>query len=267
MRGLCLMYHDVQDGPAPAHDIPAGAARYHVSKDTFRRQLRTLRSAGARTRTVGEYAGGGVAAEGDSIMLTFDDGWEGSLSSGVECLLEAGMSATFFITRDFVGKRHFAAPSLLREAHAAGMELGTHGATHRFLSNLPAAELEIELASSKRFLEDLVGAPVRTGSVPGGAWSPLVASLARECGYAALCTSRPGLNGRRTDPFALRRVAIRRATQLSAFERYAKFKVGRDVVRAAALETPRRLLGRQRYAALRTRLLGDQPASAADGRF
>jgi peptidoglycan/xylan/chitin deacetylase (PgdA/CDA1 family) len=261
------MYHEVHDGAAPAHGVPAGAARYHVPKDRFREQLRVLRSLGARTTTVGEFAAGRAATEGDSVMLTFDDGWEGSLSNGVQCLLDAGMSATFFVTRDFVGKRHFAGPSLLREAHAAGVELGTHGATHRFLSTLPRREIETELASSKAFLEDLLGAPVETASVPGGAWSPLVGAVARECGYAALCTSRPGLNGRRTDLFALRRVAVRRGTPMAAFERYARLKIAREVVRAAALEAPRRVLGRDRYATLRARVLGDRRATAADGRF
>jgi len=255
MRGLCLMYHDVHEGTMPRGGVPATAAIYHVSEAAFRRHLDILAAAGVPTQTVGEYAAH-RSAPGDSFVLTFDDGWASSLSLGVERLVEAAVRATFFITRDYVGRPSFASSALLRDAHAAGMELGTHGATHRFLERLPVQELRAELASSKAFLEEVVGAAVTTGSVPGGAWSPEVGRIARECGYEALCTSRPGLNGPRTDPLALRRVAIRRTTTDAALERYARFRVGREVVRDLAFDVPRRLLGRERYAALRARLLG-----------
>jgi hypothetical protein len=177
------------------------AARYHISEESFRRQFQVIRSSGARTGTVGEYAdGGGRPGRFDLVELRRRLARFAFARRGV--LARSGDDRHLL-----VGKRHFAVPSLLRDAHSAGMELGTHGVTHRFLSDLPAAEISVELASSKAFLEDLLGAPVKTASVPGGGWSPLVASHARECGYAALCTSRPGVNDRRTDPFALRRVA------------------------------------------------------------
>jgi peptidoglycan/xylan/chitin deacetylase (PgdA/CDA1 family) len=253
VRGLVLMYHDVHEGAAPAAGMPRTASLYHVSRAAFREHLRVVAARGIPVRTVGEYVAG---AGGDSIVLTFDDGWEGSLSAGAECLVEAGLRATFFVTRDHCGRPGFAGASLLRDAHAAGMEVGAHGATHRLLARLSEAELRAELESSKAFLEDLLGAPVTTASVPGGDWSPLVARVAREAGYTALCTSRPGVNDGRTDPLALRRVAIRRSTTLAAVERYADFRVGGAVLRAAAFDLPRRLVGPRRYAALRARLLG-----------
>jgi peptidoglycan/xylan/chitin deacetylase (PgdA/CDA1 family) len=243
------MYHDVHEGAEPAPGIPRTAAVYHVARASFDQHLGVLGASGFPLRTLGEDA------DGDALVLTFDDGWEGSLSTGVESLLAAGARATFFVTSDYVGRRHFAGPSLLRDADAVGMELGTHGSTHRFLARLSEPEIREELIRAKAFLEDLLGAPVRTGSVPGGAWSPLVARVARECGYATLCTSRPGVNDERTDPFALRRVAIRRTTPLAAIERYARFRVGRERLRAAALDVPTRLVGRERYAAIRARLL------------
>jgi peptidoglycan/xylan/chitin deacetylase (PgdA/CDA1 family) len=246
------MYHDVHEGTAPVAGVPRTASLYHVPKDAFREHLRAVAATGAAVRTVDELVAG---ADGDSVVLTFDDGWAGSLSAGVECLLEAGARATFFVTRDFCGQPGFADASLLRDAHAAGMELGTHGATHRFLAGLSEAEIRDELASSKAFLEDLLGFAVTTGSVPGGDWSAEVARVAQQCGYRALCTSRPGLNDARTSPFALRRVAIRSATPLATVERYARHRVAREVVRASALGVPRRLVGRSRYAAVRARLL------------
>ena len=255
------MYHEVYAGDPPA-GVSAGASLYHVSRDAFLGHLEAIREAGVPVRTVGDWVRG--AREADHVALTFDDGWAGSLQSGVECLADAGLTATFFVTRDLVGKPRFAGTATLREARAAGMEIGTHGTTHRFLSACSEADVRAELSESKAFLEDLLGEGVETGSVPGGAWSPLVARVARECGYRALCTSRPGVNDERTDPMRLHRVAIRRDTPARAVERYARGALGREVARAAVLELPRRVLGRQRYRALRARLLGDEAASGPE---
>src|SRR5688572_3713535 len=131
------MYHEVFVDEPPA-GASAGASRYHVSRDAFRRHLDAIAGAGVELRTVGNW----VAAPDDRphVALTFDDGWAGSLSAAVTTLVEAGHRATFFVTRDFVGKPGFADAALLGEAHAAGMEIGAHGATHRFLSECSEAE-------------------------------------------------------------------------------------------------------------------------------
>jgi peptidoglycan/xylan/chitin deacetylase (PgdA/CDA1 family) len=266
--GVWLMYHDVYRGSTPDPAIATGAARYHVSERAFRRQAEIVASAGVVVRTAAEHVA--AVRERDarhSITLTFDDGWHGSLSAGVERLAEQGLRATFFVTRDYVGRRGFADPSLIREARAAGMEIGSHGATHRFLGRCSEEELRAELGDSKAFLEDLLGEPVTTASAPGGDWTPLVARIARECGYEALCTSQPGTNDDGTDLYRLRRVAIRSGTSARAFRRYARFSVTPEVVRATVLEVPRRVLGPARYAALRARLLGDDAARAASGRI
>jgi peptidoglycan/xylan/chitin deacetylase (PgdA/CDA1 family) len=255
------MYHEVHVGE-PAAGIPAGAAVYHVSLESFRAHVGAVAEAGVPVCTVGDWVAGRSTGT-DHVTFTFDDGWAGSLGPAVDCLVDAGMAATFFVTRDFVGKPNYAGVEEIRAAHDAGMELGTHGATHRFLADCSEEHIRAELTASKAFLEDLIGRPVGIGSVPGGAWSPAVARIARECGYRALCTSRPGVNDRRTDPMQLRRVAVRRGTDPDTVRRYARRAVAREVVRATALDVPRRLLGRRRYARLRGRLLGDDAATGA----
>jgi peptidoglycan/xylan/chitin deacetylase (PgdA/CDA1 family) len=248
------MYHDVY-AETPAAGMPRTAGLYHVSRDTFRRHLEALRASGLPVVTASESLARN-AASGDHLVLTFDDGWEESLTVGVECLLEAGMRATFFVTRDYVGRPRFASPAMLLEARRAGMEIGSHGCTHRPLGELDEDEIRSELRGSKVFLEELLGEPVTTSSVPDGSWSPLVARLAREAGYSGLCTSRPGVNRSGEEPFRLRRLAVRSRTDAATVRRWTRFSVAGPVLRGAALDIPRRVLGARRYAALRRRLLG-----------
>jgi peptidoglycan/xylan/chitin deacetylase (PgdA/CDA1 family) len=257
--GVWLAYHEVYDGE-PAVDVRAGAAIYHLPLETFRAHVGAVAESGVPVRTVGDWVAG-RSREGDHLAFTFDDGWVGSLGPAVECLAGAGMAATFFITRDFVGRPHYADAERIRAARDAGMEFGAHGATHRFLADCSEDEIREELSASKAFLEDLLQQPVETMSAPGGAWSPAVARIAGECGYRALCTSRPGRNGPGTDPMRLCRVAVRRGTGPEAVRRYAGQAVTREVVRATAIDVPRRLLGRRGYARLRARLLGDDGAT------
>jgi peptidoglycan/xylan/chitin deacetylase (PgdA/CDA1 family) len=257
--GVWLAYHEVYDGE-PAVDVREGASLYHLPVDAFRAHVDAVAESGVAVRTVGDWVAG-RSGDGDHLTFTFDDGWAGSLGPAVDCLAAAGMAGTFFVTRDFVGTPNYADAERIRTARDAGMEIGAHGATHRFLADCSEAEIREELTASKAFLEDLLQQPVESMSAPGGAWSPAVARIARECGYRALCTSRPGRNGPGTDPMRLRRVAVRRGTGPEAVRRYAGQAVTREVVRAAVLDVPRRLLGRRGYARLRARLLGDDGAT------
>lgn len=191
-------------------------------------------------------------------MITFDDGWVGSLTDGVECLNEAGFRSTFFVTRDYVGRKHYATIAHLREASEAGHEMGTHGCTHRLLRGCDESEIRRELADSKAFLEDVTGKPVKIGSPPGGRWTPAVERIAKECGYEALATSRPGVNGPGTSPFRLRRMPITRWMGEDTVARYCRFFTRRESLRYALLELPKWAIGMERYARVRRRILSGE---------
>ena len=56
MSSLWLMYHDVYDR-APRPDVPASAAAYHVSKESFAAHLLAIEQSGHRVVTAGECLG------------------------------------------------------------------------------------------------------------------------------------------------------------------------------------------------------------------
>lgn len=77
--------------------------------------------------------------------------------------LEAhGFTATFFV----VGETALAHKALVREIHANGHEIASHGMTHSLLPGLSVGGLEKELGDSKKLLEDLIGARVEGFRAP-----------------------------------------------------------------------------------------------------
>ncbi len=247
MRAVSLIYHDVYREEARGN-LPATATMYHVSQSTFAAHLDAVRRSGRLVVTVADYIRG---AGGDSVLLTFDDGWAGTFDVALPLIRERGWQATVFVTRDLVGRPGFCTEEMLRRASRAGTEIGVHGTTHRMLSGCSADEITAEFAQCKTYLEALLDRPVESASLPGGDNNSTIVDCARAVGLKSLCTTRPGINTTRTSPFGLRRVAIRRATPASAVARYCRYAPGREVTRWFVLQLPCRLLGVRNYSRLR----------------
>ena len=247
------MYHDVYRSE-PLPEVPRSAAMYHVSEATFLEHLGAVEGSGLEVRDARSFA----ASHKPTAVLTFDDGWLGSLEIAVPHLAERGFGATFFVTKDFVGRPGFADPGTLRRASESGMELGVHGTTHRMLSACSPMEIRQELADCKAYLEDITGHAVTSASLPGGDWTRHIADIAKDVGLSLLFTSRPGLNRAGRSPLALRRIAIREHTEAHDVERFCRLDVGRERARDLIFRLPRRVLGMRRYARWRRRLLGEK---------
>ena len=81
---------------------------------------------------------------------------EGSVRAIIALLEEANVSATFFC----LGSVAKSKPSLIREIHAHGHEIASHGVTHTKLDHLGEDATRRELRDSKALLEDITGAVV-----------------------------------------------------------------------------------------------------------
>lgn len=102
----------------------------------------------------------------------------------------------------------------LREMHAAGMEIGSHGVHHRMLAKLPSAELRAELEGSKASLDRELETSATTLSYPVGGYESFNPDVVRACemsGFRAACTYLPGTNPwPAKSMFELRRLAVER---------------------------------------------------------
>jgi len=216
-----LMYHQV----AP-HRKGSALNRWRVSPAKFARQLDLLAARGYRVLALRDL----LDAPDDGtkrVVLTFDDGYDAIRKSALPLLQARGFSATVFVVADRLGGANdwdaerpgeaLLAADGVRALHEAGIEIGSHGATHRALPSLPDEELARETAGSRDALEALVGAPVASFCYPYGAFDDRAVAAVARAGYRAATIIRGGISPDLSDPYRLRRVAVRGTDTLIDF--------------------------------------------------
>lgn len=101
---------------------------------------------------------------------------DGRVEAETEALLallaESGVRATFFV----LGRVAARFPALVRELHAQGHEVASHGYDHELVYQQTPERFLADLTSSKSLLEDLIGQPVLGYRAPS--WSVTAATLA-----------------------------------------------------------------------------------------
>ena len=181
---------------------------YTISPERFRVHIETL-AAYPNNRLTGMLEG--MAGSGLRTAVTFDDGYKDNLYAAAPVLQEHGIPFTVFISTAFVQNRdpNYLSPEEVRKlARLPGAAIGTHGATHIPLTQCDDAALRNELNGSKHYLEDLLGAEVKTMSYPHGAVDRRVRDQVEAAGYAAAACSRFDINGPGRDPLLLCRTDV-----------------------------------------------------------
>lgn len=191
-----LMYHSVGD----CRDDP-----YLVTVTPFRLagQLRWLSRHGLTGVSMRELLAARAEGRADRLVgLTFDDGYADFLAEAVPQLHRHGHTATLFVLAGRLGgvnswdpdgpRKPLLTADGIREAQAAGMEIGSHGLLHRDLTTLDDAELGAELIQSRRLLREITGTEPVGFCHPYGAVDPRTVRATRQAGYAYGCAVDPG---------------------------------------------------------------------------
>lgn len=157
-----------------------------------------------------------------TACITFDDGYADNMHFSVLLLAKHKIPFTYFVATDHVlearpfphdvaNARPLAPNTLdqLREIEAAGGEIGGHTRQHADAGRLSRDELVDEIAGCKQDLEDALGRDVRYFAFPYGLHRNLTTeafAIAREAGYAGVCSAYGGYNFPGDDAFHLRRI-------------------------------------------------------------
>ena len=210
MRIVALTFHDVI---ADHHAAPAPSETFYRLRmgelEALLVQLRKLSFQTISSRQFYAWRQGRATLPQRSVLLTFDDGYASHFELVAPLLLRHRFTGTFFIPTDLIGRPGYLTWEHLRKLVFLGMEIGSHGVSHRSLASLSRAELERELVESKQRLETELGIPVRAITAPGGFWNRAVAEAVKQAKYEAAWISTIGTNGAETNPLALRRVVVR----------------------------------------------------------
>lgn len=203
---LILMYHAVGTVPRDPNLLCVTPAR-------FAAQMAWLTRHGRRGVAVGTLLAAMRAGRAARLVgLTFDDGYAAIADHAVPVLRAHGFTATVFALSgrlDGVNDWDTGTPwpllsaSQLADLAAAGMEIGSHGATHTALAGAAPEALAAEVADSRARLREITGQPVGGFAYPYGALDQRARDAIRDAGYGYACAVRPsGPPG----PYALPRI-------------------------------------------------------------
>jgi peptidoglycan/xylan/chitin deacetylase (PgdA/CDA1 family) len=213
-----LMYHQVGDfEPMRAHR----STYCHYRR--FAAQMAYLHRFGynvLRMEAVLDCLSGKRPVPARAVALTFDDGYENFYEYAYPELERYGFPAMVYLIADLIGRdaAWFAqdrrstpalmAAARIRQLHQAGVDFGSHGASHVKLGEQDEARIREEVVRSKSVLEDLLGVPVGHFCYPYGSYDLRALKAVEEAGYssATTCVRAPARPG--DDPLALPRKAI-----------------------------------------------------------
>jgi peptidoglycan/xylan/chitin deacetylase (PgdA/CDA1 family) len=201
MHALSLEYHDVVEGDdADATGFPgAGPASYKIPLPAFEAHLDAIRVGApiAPARATDWLASG---AAGRPLFITFDDGGVSAIGCIADALEARGWRGHFFMTAGRIDTPGFLSKAQMREMVARGHVIGSHSYSHpKRMGGCPEPVIAEEWRTSVAAIQDVLGAPVLTASVPGGFYTRPVGVHAAAAGIRALFTSAPTTRAHEVD--------------------------------------------------------------------
>jgi len=252
------MYHRILSDQCP---IPGGdqdEARYAVSLDQFEWQMDRIATSGRRgvsMKMIFDVISAAGSVPNDWVGITFDDGNTSDFVHALPILSEHELHATFYICGNRVDATGGLDRDMLGKMSAAGMHIGSHAMTHRFLTSMSGDEEVEELRKSRELLESIVDQRVDHFAPPGGRHNERTLSVLRELGYVAVGNSEFGYNDCAGTRVSFRRVPVVAATSPATFDGLIDASIMKTLplfVRHAILRTARSVLGESGYHRLRS---------------
>jgi peptidoglycan/xylan/chitin deacetylase (PgdA/CDA1 family)/SAM-dependent methyltransferase len=211
-----LMYHRIASGGSDA------LGRYRLAPERFAEQLRLLRDGGFRSvgfEEVGRSLRGRRPLPGRAVVLTFDDGCRDFLTDAWPLLRAYGFGATLFVVTDRVGGTNaWDAPygdtvellgwDELRKLARAGVEIGSHTATHPYLTAVPVEEVAREAARSRAAIIRELGVDPVAIAYPYGDVDAGVRRIVGGIGYGYGVTTEGRRASLLDDPLDLPRIEV-----------------------------------------------------------
>ncbi|MGO8887460.1 MAG: polysaccharide deacetylase family protein [Streptosporangiaceae bacterium] len=187
---MILMYHGVADVTEDPNQLCVTPAR-------FAEQMAWLDRRGLRGVGIAELVEAMRAGRQRGLVgITFDDGYVNVLEAALPELQRHGFGATAYIISDRLGGTNewdegpswpLMTASQVGKLAAAGVEIGSHSATHLHLAGATAEQLTSEVAASRASLAALLGTEIRGFAYPYGSMDAAARQAVRAAGYEYAC--------------------------------------------------------------------------------
>ncbi len=203
------------------HSVDESGSVISVDPDVFETQMRILAESGVKSYYVSELIdaiNGKGSIEKNSVVITFDDGFENFLSTAFPVMEKYEKKATVFLVSGHCGKKNdwmgnppevtgnkLLSWNQIEDLHKHGVEFGAHSHTHPDLTKISPAEAETEIGRSKFMIEDKLGERVKSFAYPYGKLNASVRNLVAK-DFDAACSTLLGKVDFRSDSYCLERV-------------------------------------------------------------
>jgi peptidoglycan/xylan/chitin deacetylase (PgdA/CDA1 family) len=199
------------------HSLDTTGSVISIPPEMFRKQMAWLAETGAPVVPLAK-----VQETPGAVALTFDDAFRNFFEYAFPVLRQYNFPATLFVITSYCGLRNNwpsqplvpAIPTFelmpwveVEEVARAGIEIGSHSATHARMSQLSEAEVEEELRVSRRVIEDRIGKTIETFAYPYGDFTPAVRTVVGRH-FRLACSTELEFVSPKSDPLSLPRIDV-----------------------------------------------------------
>lgn len=186
-----LMFHDV------IKKRGRGSVWFDCTADEFESMMRWIVANGIQPISLDalyDHLTRGAEVPEKSIVLTFDDNYQGFYDYALPILEKFKFPAAMFVHTNFVGSKEGRAkmdwPTLQQLAKGDLVTIGSHTLSHPSdITKLSPADQEREIVESKKVLEEKLGKPVPYFAYPDGNNDAVSQGIVKQAGYKMAFTT------------------------------------------------------------------------------
>ncbi len=204
-----LMYHYIRDAPSIYRDRLG--YNLTVTPADFRTQMGLLATHGYHPVDFNDlraYFAGITPLPNQPVVITFDDGYRDLYTAAYPILKYFGFKAVAYIVTGFVGQSRYVTADQVVEMDRYGIEIASHTLDHSNVARMSTYSATYQLASSRTWLQNLVGHSVVDFAYPSGKFSAQAVSALQATGYDTAVTEIGGTVHSRADRYTWTRERV-----------------------------------------------------------